>query len=1271
QYGGATGTTWQVTILSGSIPAGGYYLIQEAAGAGGTTNLPTPDATGNIAMSGTAGKVALVNTTTALSGACPTGATIIDFVGFGTTANCSETSPTANLSNTTAALRNGNGATDTNNNNADFTIGAPNPRNSSFGQPTNPSGVGSASPSTVIAGNSTTLTVVVTAGTNPTSTGLAVTADLTAIGGAANQAFTDNGSGNFSFAATVSVGTSAGAKSLPFTITDGQGRSASGTISLTVQAPSSNPTGTGAASPSTVMASNATLLTVSVTPGTNPTSTGLAVTADLTAIGGAANQAFADDGQNGDIAAGDNIFSYNATVAANTTAGAKSLPFTVSDAEARSSSGSIALTVTLPPCAAPDVTIGSVQGSGAATSATGTVTVQGVVVADYEGASPQLRGFYLQDTGDSNSTTSDGIFVFESDNANRVSVGQVVQVTGTPSENQGQTQISSTSGVELCGTTATVTPTDITLPVPAAVGGVEYLERFEGMLVRFAQTLYVTEHFQLGRFGQVVLSSGDRLRQPTNVVAPGAPALALQAQNDLNKIILDDDSQTQNPDPIKFGRGGNPLSASNTLRGGDTVDNLAGVMTYTWAGNAASGNAFRIRPLGSLGGTAPNFQPTNPRPSTAPNVGGRLHVAGMNLLNFFNTFDGLPDTVDNCTNGVGGAATDCRGADTQAEFDRQWPKTVAAILALNPDVLGINEIENDGYGSSSAIQFLVNKLNDATAPGTYAFIDVDANTGQVNALGTDAIKVGMLYQPAKVTPVGTTAALNSTAFVNGGDSAARSRPSLAQAFEENATGARFIVDLNHLKSKGSACDTPDAGDGQGNCNAVRVNAATALVNWLATDPTGTGESDILLIGDYNSYAQEDPITVIKNAGFTNMIESFLGADAYSYVFDGQWGYLDHALGSASLVSQVSGVGDYHINSDEPSVLDYNTDFKTANLQSTLYAPDQFRMSDHDSVLIGLNLNAAPVAQNQSVTTAEDTAASITLGATDGNGDSLTYSYTQPAHGTVTGTGPNVTYTPAANYNGPDSFTFKANDGTVDSNVATVSITVTPVNDAPTVTVAAGQCVNDFRGLDNLTISDADTAVGSLTLSATSSNTTLVPNGNITFGGSGANRTITIATANGKSGTSLITITVSDGINTANVTITVKAGANGNDLILGTGGANMIFGGNGNDALTGASGSDLLCGGSGDDVLIGGGDADTLDGGSGNDVLTGADGADTLNGGAGNDTIFGGNGNDSMFGGAGNDLLTGGSGADLFDGGANTDIAVDYTPSQGDTRVNIP
>jgi predicted extracellular nuclease len=599
-------------------------------------------------------------------------------------------------------------------------------------------------------------------------------------------------------------------------------------------------------------------------------------------------------------------------------------------------------------CAQPYTTIPAIQGSGATVALTGTRTTQGVVVGDYEGASPALRGFFIQDpTGDSNTATSDGIFVFEGSNADTVSLGDVVRVTGTAGENQGQSQISVGTIVK-CGT-GSVAPVDVNFPVASA----DFLEQYEGMLVRLPQTMYVTEHFQLGRFGQVVLSSGGRLKQPTNVVAPGDDANALQAANNLNRIILDDASQAQNPDPILFARGGQPLSASNTLRGGDTATGIVGVLNYTWAGNSASGNAYRIRPINALNGYF-NFEPANPRPTSTPNVGGTVRVVGMNLLNFFNTFDGFPDNVDNCNSGVGGAPTDCRGADTQSEFDRQWPKTVAAILALNADVIGINEIENDGYGPDSAIQFLVNKLNEATAPGTFAFIDVDANTGQINAMGTDAIKVGMIYKPASVAPVGQTAALNTVAFVNGGDSAPRSRPSLAQAFKVNTTGAQFVVDVNHLKSKGSACTAPDAGDGQGNCNQVRVNAATELMKWLATDPTGIKDADILLVGDYNSYAMEDPITVIKNAGYTNLIQSLIGPDAYSYVFDGQWGYLDHGFGSPTVVPQVTGIGEYHINADEPSVLDYNTDFKTANLIASLYASDQFRVSDHDPVIIGLD-----------------------------------------------------------------------------------------------------------------------------------------------------------------------------------------------------------------------------------------------------------------------------------------------------------------------------
>jgi hypothetical protein len=127
QYASSAGTSWQVTNLSGTVAPGQYYLIQGSAGASGTTSLPDPDATGAINMSATSGKVALANSQTPFTIACP-GA--IDVVGFGTATNCSETSPTSNLSNSTAALRAGNGCTDTDSNSADFAVGAPAPRNS-------------------------------------------------------------------------------------------------------------------------------------------------------------------------------------------------------------------------------------------------------------------------------------------------------------------------------------------------------------------------------------------------------------------------------------------------------------------------------------------------------------------------------------------------------------------------------------------------------------------------------------------------------------------------------------------------------------------------------------------------------------------------------------------------------------------------------------------------------------------------------------------------------------------------------------------------------------------------------------------------------------------------------------------------------------------------------------------------------------------------------------------------------------------------------------
>ncbi len=183
------------------------------------------------------------------------------------------------------------------------------------------------------------------------------------------------------------------------------------------------------------------------------------------------------------------------------------------------------------------------------------------------------------------------------------------------------------------------------------------------------------------------------------------------------------------------------------------------------------------------------------------------------------------------------------------------------------------------------------------------------------------------------------------------------RPMISQTFDAVADGARFTVSVNHLKSKGSACaGDPDAGDGQGNCNLTRTAAAEAIVDHLATDPTGSGDEDFLVIGDLNSYDHEDPITALVTGGFVDEIKRFGGEEAYGYVFDGQAGYLDHALASTSLDSQVTGAQEWHLNADEPSVLDYDMTFKPDPVDA-IYADDPYRSSDHDAVLVGLDLDA--------------------------------------------------------------------------------------------------------------------------------------------------------------------------------------------------------------------------------------------------------------------------------------------------------------------------
>lgn len=617
---------------------------------------------------------------------------------------------------------------------------------------------------------------------------------------------------------------------------------------------------------------------------------------------------------------------------------------------------------------APAITlISQIQGTGNVFNSafSGTRTIEGVVVSAFPG-SGGFNGFYVQEETadwDNDAATSEGIFVFDPTGLFSGNVGDKVRVTGLVAEftssatgitgssiSSSLTQLSLASSVAdrnvvALGATALPTVTNVTLPVADA----SVLERYEGMLVNVSAAtgaLTVTNNFTLGRFGQVGLSASDRLYQYTQDNAPSVAGYQNYLNNLLdNYIILDDGRNPQNPAEVIHARNGQPLSAINTLRGGDTITSISGVLDQRFEG-------YRVQTT-----TPANFVSSNPREATAPEVGGSLKVASFNLLNFFNG------------DGLGNGFPTARGAENLIEYNRQLDKTVEAILGLNPDVFGYNEMENDGYGPTSAVQALVDALNAKTAPGTYAFVTPPASAlNAAGGLGGDQITVGFIYKTSavRVAPGTNVAALTTGIFAQ--DDANRAqRPALAATFEQlnhgTPTNATFTAVINHFKSKGSAANLPgdaDQGDGQGLSNATRTRAAEELAAWLATNPTNTVDPDYLIMGDLNAYRLEDPITRLINAGYT----SLFGTDSYSFQFQGQWGSLDHALANGSLVGQVTGAAKWHINADEPVALDYNLNFKSPAQQVSFYNVDPFRSSDHDPLVVGLNLtptNAAPTA----------------------------------------------------------------------------------------------------------------------------------------------------------------------------------------------------------------------------------------------------------------------------------------------------------------------
>ncbi|UOA10894.1 ExeM/NucH family extracellular endonuclease [Methylobacter sp. S3L5C] len=568
--------------------------------------------------------------------------------------------------------------------------------------------------------------------------------------------------------------------------------------------------------------------------------------------------------------------------------------------------------------------ISAIQGSGSASPLIGSIAhVEAVVSGDFQD-SAKLNGFFVQQTdneGDGNAATSEGLFITSN---SPVNVGDRVHVVGTVTETFSMTRLETVSSVNVCSTGNTLpTAVSVTLPFENLSNNPEWRE---GMLINLPQVLTVTENYTLARYGELLLSTGGRLMTPTQIAAPGQTAIDVAAQNLLKQILVDDGSSTQNPDPVIYPEP-TGLSAANTLRSGNTVMSATGILAYDYS-------VYRLLPTQPLTFVADNNRTTTPGLLTP----GSLSISAFNVLNYFNG------------NGLGGGFPTARGATTTIEFTRQRNKIIPAIHALNADIIGLMEIENDGYGSNSAIADLVNGLNQLAGAGSYAFI----NPG-VSKIGTDEISVGIIYKPAKASVVGSVAILDSSVnqlFVD-----TKNRPALAQTFLDKASNKMLTIAVNHLKSKGSACldlNDPDTGDGQGNCNLTRTDAAEALAAWLSADPTHSGSDNALIVGDLNAYAKEDPITALRNAGYQNLVEKFIGNNsAYSYVFDGASGYLDHALANAALTSQVKGITEWHINADEPIALDYNTEFKSGAQISSFYAANAYRSSDHDPLLIKL------------------------------------------------------------------------------------------------------------------------------------------------------------------------------------------------------------------------------------------------------------------------------------------------------------------------------
>ena len=604
-----------------------------------------------------------------------------------------------------------------------------------------------------------------------------------------------------------------------------------------------------------------------------------------------------------------------------------------------------------------------------------TVETKGVVTAAYpKGENANLKGlegFTIQTPGtggtwDPARTASDGLFVFMGKSSATVpSIGDCVVVKGKVAEYSGvQNATAATQSLTQLLPQSITASTDCDPVKPTELSGVptqDQMEALESMLVLPKDTWTITDNYKTNRYGTLSLTPGTEvLRTATDVVAPGAPAQAYEAENAAKTIDLDDASTT---DLTNFKQNGHKERYAYLANGAPARVGYHVTFTKPVVLESRFGS-FVFQPTQMTAGN-PDRSPvtiTGERPA-APSVSGDTKVATFNVLNYFSDLGenepGCKGYEDRDHKYVTDKNCKLRGAWSSQAFANQQTKIVQAINTIDADVVALEEIENPVASGVStdrdgALKSLVNALNAAAGSEVWAYVP-SPSTVPANE---DVIRIAFIYKKATITPVGDSVIYDDPAYTG------LARQPLAQEFkpitDANHEGKNFVVIANHFKSKGSApknlsgaeaAANTDNGDGQGNSNGVRVKQARAL----ATFAQRFNGTPTLLVGDFNAYTKEDPLKVLTDAGWTH--ES--GHGDSSYVYGGRSGSMDHVFANSAAHPLITEVKSWAVNAQESIAFEYSR--ANYNAYLAFEADNPYRASDHNPEIIGLNL-ITPITQ---------------------------------------------------------------------------------------------------------------------------------------------------------------------------------------------------------------------------------------------------------------------------------------------------------------------